>query len=70
MPRLEMQLASTAIFATLGVLILLLAYWIFDKINPLDFNKEIAEKNTALAIVLAGFFIAIAIIVGCTILAP
>lgn len=70
MDRLAMQLASTAIFAVLGVVILLLAYWIFDKINPLDFNKELAEKNTALAIVLAGFFVSISIIIGCTILSP
>ena len=70
MDRLGSQLASTLIFAILGMAILLLAYKIFDVINRLDFTKELGERNNALAIVLAGYFIAIAIIIGSTIHAP
>lgn len=70
MEKLGLQLASTFIFAVVGMVILLLAYRIFDIINPLDFNKELMEKNNSLAIVLAGYFVSIAIIIGATIISP
>ena len=70
MEKLGIQLVSTMLFSVLGVGVLMASYKVFDIINPLDFDKELAEKNVALAIVLGGFFIAIAIIIGCTIAAP
>ncbi len=55
---------ATTIYAILGAIILMAAYKVFDIINPLDFDKEIANNNIALAIMVAGFFLSIAIIIA------
>ncbi|WP_040210763.1 DUF350 domain-containing protein [Clostridium polynesiense] len=52
------------LFGVLGILIMALGYTIFDKMIPLDFNKELEQKNIAVAIVIAGMLIGIAIIVS------
>ena len=43
---------GTAVYAILGVVILMAAYKVFDIINPLDFDKEIANNNIALGIMM------------------
>ncbi len=58
------NLGLSAIFGVLGIAILALGYILFDKLIPLDFNKELGEKNIAVAIVIAGLLIGIAIIVS------
>ena len=58
------NLGLSALFGLLGIIILILGYVIFDKIIPLDFNKELGKNNIAVAIVIAGLLIAIAIIVS------
>lgn len=55
---------ASILYALLGLIILMAAYKIFDIINPLDFDKELANNNIALSIMLAGFFISIAIIIA------
>ena len=54
----------TTIYAILGAIILMAAYKVFDIINPLDFDKEIANNNISLAIMMAGFFLGMAIIIA------
>ncbi|KZL91689.1 DUF350 domain-containing protein [Clostridium magnum] len=54
----------SALFGILGIFIMIIGYVIFDKIIPLDFNKELEKNNTAVAIVIAGLLIGIAIIVS------
>ncbi|MGL5151057.1 MAG: DUF350 domain-containing protein [Clostridium sp.] len=52
-------------FGILGIILLILGYWLFDKVlTALDFNKELKENNVAVAIVVAGFMIAIGIIIS------
>jgi uncharacterized membrane protein YjfL (UPF0719 family) len=52
----------------IGVLVLWLAFLIIDKVTPYDLWKEIVEdKNIALAIVVAGMFIALGLIVAAAI---
>lgn len=58
------NLGLSALFGLLGILIMAIGYVIFDKMIPLDFNKELEQKNTAVAIVIAGLLIGIAIIVS------
>lgn len=58
------NLGLSFIFGLLGILVMVIGYLIFDKIIPLDFNKELENKNTAVAIVVAGLLIGIAIIVS------
>lgn len=52
------------VFGILGILIMAVGYKIFDWIIPVDFNKELQEKNMSVAIVVAGFLIGVAIIVS------
>jgi uncharacterized membrane protein YjfL (UPF0719 family) len=52
------------IFGVLGILIMAIGYKIFDWMIPLDFNKELENKNLAVAVVVAGFLIGVAIIVS------
>lgn len=58
------NLGLSFIFGLLGILVMVIGYLIFDKVIPLDFNKELENKNTAVAIVVAGLLIGIAIIVS------
>jgi len=58
------NLGLSALFGVLGVIILILGYVIFDKLIPLNFSKELGNNNIAVAIVIAGILIAIAIIVS------
>lgn len=56
------------VFSFIGVLVLLLCFWIVEKITPEDLWKEIlVNKNKALAIMAAGFMISIAIIISAAI---
>jgi uncharacterized membrane protein YjfL (UPF0719 family) len=52
------------IFGILGILTMGIGYKIFDWIIPVDFNKELENKNIAVAIVVAGFLVGVAIIVS------
>ena len=53
------------IYATLGVVLMFLAYRAIDRLTPeVDFPSELRNGNVAVAIVIASIFIAIAIIVG------
>lgn len=54
----------TAVYAIIGAVLLMGAYKVFDIINVLDFDKEIANNNISLAIMVAGFFISMAIIIA------
>ncbi len=58
------NLGLSVLFGMLGIFIMLIGYLIFDKVIPLDFNKELEKNNTAVAIVIAGLLIGIAIIVS------
>ncbi len=58
------NLGLSALFGILGILILAVGYIIFDKIIPLDFNEALEKNNIAVAIVIAGLLIGIAIIVS------
>lgn len=58
------NLGLSALFGLLGIMILVLGYIIFDKLIPLNFSKELGDNNIAVAIVIAGILIAIAIIVS------
>ncbi|WP_130733419.1 DUF350 domain-containing protein [Flavobacterium sp. J27] len=56
---------ASIIYSLLGFVILLLCYFIIEKITPEKSWKEIVEnKNTALAIVLAAFILGISFIIG------
>ena len=58
-------LMAALVYSVLGVAIILVSFWIIEKISPENLWKEIIEKqNNALAILAASFMIAIAIIIS------
>ncbi|SHI46876.1 protein of unknown function [Clostridium cavendishii DSM 21758] len=58
------SLGTSFLFGLLGIVIMILGYWIFDRVIPADFNKELENNNTSVAIVIAGMLIGLAIIVS------
>jgi uncharacterized membrane protein YjfL (UPF0719 family) len=58
------NLGLSAVFGLLGILVMSIGYIIFDKMIPLDFNKELEKNNISVGIVIAGLLIGIAIIVS------
>ena len=59
------NIGISIIFGLIGIVLLVFGYWFFDLVlTKLDFNKELKEKNVAVAIVIAGFMIAIGIIIS------
>lgn len=58
------DLGLSALFGLLGILIMAVGYIIFDKMIPLDFNKELEKNNIAVGIIIAGLLIGISIIVS------
>ena len=56
---------ASIVFSILGLIILLMAYFIIEKITPENTWKEIVHnKNVAVAIVLGSFIIGISIIIS------
>ena len=59
--RLGSGAVAAVVFGLIGIGLLLLGYWLFDLITPrIDVQKELCEKNTAVAIVVAALLAGIA----------
>ena len=58
-------LINAILFSLIGILVFLLASWLYDKITPFNLWKEIVEKqNTALAIVFGAIMLGLSIIIA------
>jgi uncharacterized membrane protein YjfL (UPF0719 family) len=58
-------IVASIVYSLIGIAILGVSFWIFEKVTPENVWKEIIEKqNIALAIVSAAFMIAIALIIS------
>ena len=56
---------ASVVYSAIGIGVLILSFWIVERITPENLWKEILEnKNNALAIMATGFMIAIAIIIA------
>lgn len=61
-------IVNSIIFSLLGIVILLVAYFIIEKITPENTWKEVVQKNNiAVAIVFAAFIIGISMIISAAI---
>jgi uncharacterized membrane protein YjfL (UPF0719 family) len=61
-------LLNSILYAVVGVVVLWVSFIIIDKLTPYELWTQIAEhKNVALAIVVAGMFIAIGQIIAAAI---
>lgn len=59
------SVGTSVVFALIGIFILVLTFWVVEKITPENLWKEIVEKqNKALAIMAAGFMLAMAWIIA------
>jgi putative membrane protein len=57
------SIISAGVFGLVGIVLLLLGYFLFDLVTPrLDVQKELSEKNMAVAIVVAALLLGIAYI--------
>jgi len=61
-------IVNSIIFSLLGIVILIIGYFIIEKLTPENTWKEVTEKNNiAVAIVLAAFIIGISMIISAAI---
>ncbi len=61
-------LIGSIIYSSIGIVILVITFWIIEKIAPENLWKEIVQnKNTALALMASAFMIAIAMIISAAI---
>jgi uncharacterized membrane protein YjfL (UPF0719 family) len=66
--NLSSNFLAALIFALLGIVLFVVGFWIFDKMTPGSFWKELLEdQNTALGVLMGGVAIAIAIIIAAAI---
>ncbi|MCT4543011.1 MAG: DUF350 domain-containing protein [Vallitalea sp.] len=63
MDFLNNEFVATIIYAILALVLMFVGYKVFDIITPYNFAEEIKEKNPAVGAVIAGIFIAVAIII-------
>lgn len=56
-------IVETIVYAVLALILMFVGYKFFDIITPYNFAEEIKEKNPAIGAVIAGIFIATAIII-------
>jgi len=63
--HLVANFAAATVFSVLGIVLFVLGFWIFKKVMPGDLWKELLEdQNTALAVLMGGVSIALAIIIA------
>jgi putative membrane protein len=61
-------LAASVVYSVLGIVILMLSFYVFNKLTPGTLRREILEEhNTALAIIAAAFMLAVALIISAAI---
>jgi putative membrane protein len=57
------DIVAAAAFGLVGIVLLLLGYFLFDLVTPrIDVQKELSEKNMAVAVVVAALLLGIAYI--------
>lgn len=58
-------LIGSLVYSLIGIMVLMVTFWVFEKLTPENLWKEIIEKqNKALALIAAAFILAISIIVA------
>ena len=68
MADLATNLTAAILFALLGIVIFVAAFVVIDKLTPGDLWRDLLdERNTALAIVMAGIAIGLSIIIAAAI---
>lgn len=63
METFRKEVLETLIYGGVGLIMMFLVMFIFDLTVPYDFNQELKKKNVASGFIIAGLFIATAIII-------
>ncbi len=64
-PDLVSNVLAATLFAVLGIVIFVLAFIVIDRLTPGELWRDLLEqRNTALAIVMAGIAIGLSIIIA------
>lgn len=59
-----MAVVAAGVFGGLGIVLLALGFKVFEKITPkLDLEKELAEKNVAVGIVVGAMILALGLVI-------
>lgn len=62
-------LADASIFGIVGVVLLIIGYYLWELITPYNVRKELQDnKNVAVAIVVAAFIIGMAIVIAASLI--
>jgi uncharacterized membrane protein YjfL (UPF0719 family) len=62
------QIVATVVFATVGVIVFVVALKLIVKVSPFSIQKEIAEdQNVALGIVVGSIFVGLALVLAAAI---
>lgn len=66
--NLGQGITLSIVYGFLGMALLIGGYFIFDIVlKKIDFNEELKKNNTAVGIVIAGFLIAVGIVIAAAI---
>lgn len=57
------EILEALLYGGIGLILMLISMFVFDLAVPYDFNQELKEKNVASGFIIAGIFIAVAIII-------
>ena len=59
------QLVAATVYSVLGSVLFFVLFWLFERITPFSIKHELIEEhNTALAVVIGSFAIALGLIVS------
>jgi len=61
------EIIDTIIYGAIGLILMFITTYLFDIAVPYDFYKELKEGNTSAGYIMAGIYIAVALIV-CTVI--
>ncbi len=63
MNQFLMTILDSTVFGVIGIILMVVGYKAIDFVMPADLNKEVEKGNLSAGLIIAGAFIAIAIIV-------
>ena len=61
-------LIDASIFGIVGVVLLILGYYLWELVTPYNVRKELEDKNVAVAIVVAAFILGMAIVIAASLI--
>ena len=67
-PPLWRLILDAALFGLSGIVLLIIGYYLWELITPYNLRREIENKNTAAAIVVAAFILGMAVVIAASLI--